>query len=609
MTVVRMLSATLIGRVEDAEAILSDVQAAGLLHIEPIRVPSDVAGDADSALQETRRLTDLRHSIASLSVDGPLPAEDGLPLGAVVQTVSKLGESAETLRRSIARLDGQIAQLKPWGQLDPSDVAAIRNAGVPVILSVVTEPLWQTLDLSDAVDAGRLAYHVCQRHDDELWVCLLGDAAPDFGLTEQRLPSEPLAVVSARRDKLNQDLHELQREIAGFSGYLQQIDARMDALADRAAVLQCRDTAVLEPPVFAVRGYIPAESQNDLQAAVADHACAMQVSDPAPGEVVPVKLRNNAVVQGFESIMRSFSGITYWEKDFTWAVGILFAVFGSLCLLDAGYAVLLAITGGVLLSKGQRDFGRVFLLTGLFSFVVGIAGGQFFGLIVGRDFLVGVQPPTPLAADPLSCLVFSLVVGIVALAFSYGMAIWQRGIATDATGSLIVVVAAMVMIGAPELGATVGVAMNLPISELDAMIEQANTIGQGVGGVLLIFGLLAWIAWPDRVFGDNRIANAIWTVYSGVTGLAQDTMSHMRLFGIALSGSIMAMVINNISGQLPVGATVAFAIIGHVAVYGLALLSLYIHTNRLIFLEFGSKCIDGGQKWYTPLSRRRTVEA
>ena len=69
------------------------------------------------------------------------------------------------------------------------------------------------------------------------------------------------------------------------------------------------------------------------------------------------------------------------------------------------------------------------------------------------------------------------------------------------------------------------------------------------------------------------------------------------------------MVINNISLQLPLAATVLFAIIGHFAVYVLALLSLYIHTNRLIFLEFGSKCMDGGQKWYAPLSRVEPTDA
>mgnify|MGYP004159539963 CR=1 FL=1 len=93
----------------------------------------------------------------------------------------------------------------------------------------------------------------------------------------------------------------------------------------------------------------------------------------------------------------------------------------------------------------------------------------------------------------------------------------------------------------------------------------------------------------NSIFDYQRVYNAP-ELYSGITGFGQDTMSHMRLFGIALSGSIMAMVVNQIAGLFPTVVTILFAVVGHFFVYFLALLSLYIHTNRLIFLEFGSKC-------------------
>ena len=83
----------------------------------------------------------------------------------------------------------------------------------------------------------------------------------------------------------------------------------------------------------------------------------------------------------------------------------------------------------------------------------------------------------------------------------------------------------------------------------------------------------------------------------------QDILSHMRLFGIALSGAILALVVNKIANMLPLAATILFAIVGHIFVFLLALLSLYIHTNRLIFLEFGSKSITGGHYLYSPFRR------
>ncbi len=120
---------------------------------------------------------------------------------------------------------------------------------------------------------------------------------------------------------------------------------------------------------------------------------------------------------------------------------------------------------------------------------------------------------------------------------------------------------------------------------------------------LLVLTLVSWVLFPEPVFGSARLPNVIWTLYSGSTGLIQDVLSHMRLFGIALSGSILALVVNQIGAQFPVVITVLFAIVGHIFVFVLALLSLYIHANRLIFLEVGSKCIDGGHLYYQPLQR------
>jgi vacuolar-type H+-ATPase subunit I/STV1 len=122
--------------------------------------------------------------------------------------------------------------------------------------------------------------------------------------------------------------------------------------------------------------------------------------------------------------------------------------------------------------------------------------------------------------------------------------------------------------------------------------------------VFLILSLFYWIKYPEITFEEEqKLANIVWTIYNGVVGLIQDTLSHMRLFGISLSGAILALVVNEISCLFPIYLQVPFCIAGHIFVFGLSLLSLGVHTNRLIFLEFGSKCIEGGDYYYLPLGR------
>ncbi|GEM_PF-1690046 len=613
MTVVRMLKASLIGRVGDAESILHSVQRAGLMHIDAITPPESRAGRhhaSDDAIDMTARYRRARKGIASIPAGGRSERHKGLGLADVVDNVSGLLDQLDALGHELAEVESSIAQLQPWGRVEPIDVAAIRDAGVPIEFCVVTEVFWDALELRDLVEAGRLAWHIAHREDGELWVMFVGPAAAELQIVNEKLPDQPITVLSAQRESVNQKISGIQDDLRRYADYLGPLDGAIAAFADRAAILRCRDGALLDGPVFAVCGYIPAGLQHELQAAISKFPCALHLVDPVPGDPVPVQLDNGPMVRGFEAVVRAFSGISYWEKDFTWAVGILFVIFGSLCLLDGGYGLLLLITGGVLRRKGMRAFGDVFVFTGVLSVIVGMLGGQYFGLIVGRDILAGAHPPTPLAADPFACFIFSLCVGIVGMGFSYGMAIWQRGWKTQATGSLLLVFAAVTLVVAktrPDWLLSPFVGGGADFNEIVATFAG---IGEGVAAVLGGAGVLAWILWPEDVFGaSKRIPNVAWTLYSGITGLAQDTMSHMRLFGIALSGSIMAMVVNKVGGGFGAPMSYVFAVFGHTAVFALALLSLYIHTNRLIFLEFGSKCFGGGHLWYEPLQCHPTRNA
>jgi V/A-type H+-transporting ATPase subunit I len=158
---------------------------------------------------------------------------------------------------------------------------------------------------------------------------------------------------------------------------------------------------------------------------------------------------------------------------------------------------------------------------------------------------------------------------------AYGTAIWQSGTKTEASGGFTLALGALCYLG---------------------------TGSTAIFSVFFVAAVILWIMYPIVLF-DAKVPNVLWTLYSGITGLLQDILSHMRLFGISLSGAILAVVVNEVSCVFPLYIKLPFCFFGHLFVFALALLSLYIHTNRLIFLEFGSKCISGGQYYYLPLGR------
>jgi V/A-type H+-transporting ATPase subunit I len=95
-------------------------------------------------------------------------------------------------------------------------------------------------------------------------------------------------------------------------------------------------------------------------------------------------------------------------------------------------------------------------------------------------------------------------------------------------------------------------------------------------------------------------------LYNGVQFLS-DILSYMRIFAIALSGSLIGQTFNTISGDImslgvwaiPLGIVVFIA--GHTLNIALGLMGAVIHGLRLNFLEYYRWSIDGGGRQFSPL--------
>ncbi len=601
-----MVECTIVAKQVEAEAVLEALQEAGIVHMSPIELPaleeeglSRGASPAPDAKDVRTIYGRLQKRLDALNSVAPAPARlqiRDMTYLDVGKAVDELIERRAELRRELENLDTHRDLLVPWGNFDPKDLAALEHASVRVVFMELTEQEWARFDRS-------LPHATASVRGGSRRVVVFDPPEAVEG-TVVSVPRMSLEAVVERMERARAEIAEAQRELGRFHHFAKLIEQRLHALRDRMEVLDALDGAVSSGPLFAVEGFFPRDQVVDVQQALAAFPCVTQVKDAVPlDERVPVKLQNGALLSGFESVVEAFSGIRYGEKDFTWAVGLLFVVFGSLCLLDAGYGLMLAILGVVLRSRGAKAMGNVFALTGLVSMVVGMMAGQFFGLIIGQTVMLDSRPLLTLSSEPYHAFLFSLFVGIIALGFSYSMAIWQRGIATEATGALMLVLATLCAVHA-------NMATEFVLTFVTGATPSAQELalhqfwGNCLAGGFMAAALWGWIASPGQVFGENaRVGNVLWTIYSGATGFVQDVLSHMRLFGIALSGGIMALVVNQIGARLPLPAMALFAVFGHFFVFLLSLLSLYIHTNRLIFLEWGSKCIDGGSNFYAPLRR------
>jgi len=104
-----------------------------------------------------------------------------------------------------------------------------------------------------------------------------------------------------------------------------------------------------------------------------------------------------------------------------------------------------------------------------------------------------------------------------------------------------------------------------------------------------------------------RILKGTFSLYD-ITGVFGDTLSYIRLFGLATSGGILGYVVTSVAmnmvdipyvGWLITGLVL---IIGHTASLMLSSLGAFVHPMRLTFVEFYKNAgFTGGGKAFRPL--------
>lgn len=588
MSVVPMTKITLVTLSKDVDSVLKNMQNLGIVHVVPIESKSkskDIySAETDeelscvrSSLKELRKTLSVIQDLKKNHVNFSVAQETETDVLSKSIEFNKYIELINEKNTRISNLKNSINEIKVWGNFSVEDMKSISGKiGFNISLGIIDK------EKLSRINSENLFFEKIYENDNKIYALFIhkndkinADMVfpPDQSLDKlQEIIEDEVSEVSKIRQMLTPAIAFEQSILDGISK-LERSEERLEAK---------RNISHFEH-ICGFEGFLPSNKKELLKTAFLDQNVAIKMSSPQEQDSVPLLLKNSNLFSGFETILKLFSGLSYHEKDVTPIIGVLFMVFGSLCLVDVGYGLLTVFLGLMLIKYRMKDLGCVCLLTGMFTTLMGVLNGQIFGLLIGKDILKGVEPIMDLAADPLYCFSFSLMVGVAAVFSSYVTAIWKNGLETDASGSLVL---------------TCGIILYI-LGDKCSIEESVN------GWVLAIATLLAfllWIQYPIIIF-DTKIPNIIWTLYSGVTGLIQDILSHMRLFGISLSGAILAIVVNEISCIFPFYIQIPFCIVGHIFVFALSLLSLYVHTNRLIFYEFGSKCIVGGDYYYLPLGR------
>ena len=285
---------------------------------------------------------------------------------------------------------------------------------------------------------------------------------------------------------------------------------------------------------------------------------------------------------------------TYRGLDPNFMVAPFYFLFFGMMLSDAGYGLLLAI-GGFLVLKytnirgSMRNMIKMFAFCGVSTVIWGFLFGTFFGDAVGvisSTFFGSDVALKPLwfdpVSDPITLLIVSFVVGFIHIMVGLGLKMYML-IRDKQYFSAVF-----------DIGSWMVLLLGIPVILVNAV----------VGGIMVGAGALSLILTQGREKKDifGKIIGGVGSLYD-ITGYLSDVLSYSRILALGLSAGVIGSVFNKL-GSLGGGnflGLILFIVIfavGHVLNLALGVLSAYVHASRLQYIEFFSKFYEsGGRKF------------
>ena len=305
---------------------------------------------------------------------------------------------------------------------------------------------------------------------------------------------------------------------------------------------------------------------------------------------------------------------SYFSFDPTPFLTIGFLLFFGICFGDVAYGLMLMGFSYYIMYKYKnhesiKNFFKLFFYAGVSTAIIGAITGAWAGdlhnakylgennlLLRLRNSLMLIDP----LAKPVVALVFAIGLGIINQ--FYGISLRMYGELKKGNVGNAIYDCVFWLIFLPGI-----LIISMPLfMEMHGWLFKIGlyiTIGGAVG--------LALTQGRNEKGWIGRILTGFISIYGimgsyGCTSFISDILSYSRLLALGLTTSIIAMSFNIIADIVKsidiigIGAFILVLILGHTFNFLMCIISSFVHSARLIFLEFFNRFYQGGAIRFRP---------